>query len=634
VNETALEQLVDRLDHDSEVARASVDAILAAADGPAALDAHLGGGAAPARRDGAIAKRIAEPARVYLEQIEVENFRGVGPPARLQVAPGPGLTLVVGRNGSGKSTFAEGLELLLTGTNLRWADKTKVWREGWRNLHGTGPTRIAARFRVDGERAPLEIRRTWAPDATLEGGDPIAVSGPRDSWKALAWDQALEQFRPLLSYSELGAMFSTRAAALYDALSAVLGLGEFDELVATLRQARLERQKTGKVEKDKREQVRELAQRSGDPRAADLDALLTRRTVDLQQAQQLAVSDTASGAGQARLAALAALGVPEPAEIEQAFGRLAQSAARVHELEQTEIERLDALAQLLADALGYHARHGQDQTCPVCGAPDRLDPGWSIRAQSEVQELERRSADLRAAREADKAALRAIADLFGPEIPVTLRGGAEAGIDVAAAQAAWDLWADVLAGGTPRAAVAEELSAALRATADEAHAEQRRRDLDWQPVRTAAADWLATARDAIRDKTAVATLKAAEAWMAACTAALRQERLAPIVHAAQENWKQLRHESNVALGDIALRKAGMQRYAVFDVNVDGAASSAFGVMSQGELSALPSASFCRARRSPRPRSASWSLTTRCSPWTPRRSTASPAFSHTLRGSAR
>ena len=53
--------------------------------------------------------------------------------AILEVAPGPGLTLVVGRNGSGKSSFAEGLEVLLTGDSLRWKERAAVWRDGWRN---------------------------------------------------------------------------------------------------------------------------------------------------------------------------------------------------------------------------------------------------------------------------------------------------------------------------------------------------------------------------------------------------------------------------------------------------------------------------------------------------------------------
>jgi DNA repair exonuclease SbcCD ATPase subunit len=39
----------------------------------------------------------------------------MAPATTLEVERGPGLTLVVGRNGSGKSSFAEALELLLTG---------------------------------------------------------------------------------------------------------------------------------------------------------------------------------------------------------------------------------------------------------------------------------------------------------------------------------------------------------------------------------------------------------------------------------------------------------------------------------------------------------------------------------------
>src|SRR5262245_29775935 len=92
----------------------------------------------------------------YLVSIEVEGFRGIAAPARLELSPGPGLTLVTGRNGSGKSSFAEGLELLLTGKNDRWETRPRVWQEGWQNLHATGPTKITARLHVDGEPATTE----------------------------------------------------------------------------------------------------------------------------------------------------------------------------------------------------------------------------------------------------------------------------------------------------------------------------------------------------------------------------------------------------------------------------------------------------------------------------------------------
>src|SRR5262252_3772226 len=107
--------------------------VLAALSGQDALEAELRGATAEPSEGAA---RVG-PALVgaFLGEIEVEGFRGIGPARTLELRPGPGLTLVVGRNGSGKSSFAEGLEVLLTGDLKRWAELTLVWREGWRNLH-------------------------------------------------------------------------------------------------------------------------------------------------------------------------------------------------------------------------------------------------------------------------------------------------------------------------------------------------------------------------------------------------------------------------------------------------------------------------------------------------------------------
>ena len=46
-------------------------------------------------------------APVWLSSIAIEGFRGIGARAELLLSPRPGLTLVVGRNGSGKSSFAD-----------------------------------------------------------------------------------------------------------------------------------------------------------------------------------------------------------------------------------------------------------------------------------------------------------------------------------------------------------------------------------------------------------------------------------------------------------------------------------------------------------------------------------------------
>jgi predicted ATPase len=589
MNEAAYEQLIDRLAGADGPASAIADLVLAAAAGGDAIDAHLAGGPAPERREPTGAGEPAAPAHVYLEQIGVQNFRGIGPAARLQLAAGPGLTLVVGRNGSGKSSFAEGLELLLTGVNLRWEDRTKVWREGWRNLHGDGPAVLSARFRVDGETQPLELRRRWPAEATLDGGNPVEISGPRDSWEALGWDAPLSRYRPLLSYNELGTMFSERASALYEALSAVLGLHDFDALAATLREARLAREKSGKAEKQERAQLRVRLEAGDDDRGAAIAALLAKRAPDLGAIETIVAGDDLGLSANA-LQPLAAVALPDTADLERAVGALDAALSEVRRLEATDAERLDALAGLLEAAISFHRAHREDRTCPVCGTEGVIGADWARRSESEIKQLRRQSAQLRHARGDLAAARMAVGALFGTGLPAALRAaGAE--LEAGDALDAWDAWAAALATDDDTLlregpATGQLLLLAVQALRAAAASELARRDAAWRPTRDDVRAWIATARRADADKAAMARLKEAEAWMGSCVAELRRERLRPVIDAAQSNWAQLRHESNVSLGEVELRKEGNRRYASFDVTVDGTASSAFGVMSQGELSAL------------------------------------------------
>ena len=75
------------------------------------------------------------PGRLSCPRSPSKASAALGPKRTLELEPTAGLTLVVGRNGSGKSSFAEGIEILLTGTNSRWARRSRIWKEGWRNLH-------------------------------------------------------------------------------------------------------------------------------------------------------------------------------------------------------------------------------------------------------------------------------------------------------------------------------------------------------------------------------------------------------------------------------------------------------------------------------------------------------------------
>src|SRR4051812_37701217 len=124
-SETLHAQLNERLDSADDLSGEAADLVLAACDGPIALANALDPAAESATEANA-EDAVETTAPAYLRSVTVEGFRGIGEAATLEIAPGAGLTLVVGRNGSGKSSFAEALELLLTGKNARWADRTAV----------------------------------------------------------------------------------------------------------------------------------------------------------------------------------------------------------------------------------------------------------------------------------------------------------------------------------------------------------------------------------------------------------------------------------------------------------------------------------------------------------------------------
>src|SRR5262249_31343550 len=133
-----------------------------------------------------------KPQIAFLRSITAQGFRGIGQKTTLDLTPGPGLTLVVGRNGSGKSSFAEALQLLLTGDTYRWAQRTKVWREGWRNLHQP-QARISADFALEGEKGACTVAREWAEASDLDAATSWAqVHGkPRTGKEALGWEAPL-----------------------------------------------------------------------------------------------------------------------------------------------------------------------------------------------------------------------------------------------------------------------------------------------------------------------------------------------------------------------------------------------------------------------------------------------------------
>jgi DNA repair exonuclease SbcCD ATPase subunit len=600
-DQSLLELVFNRLAEDGVPDKVAT-LVLAAYTGEHELQATLAGESAELPVPDAHPGQQTDP--LYIEAVTVAGFRGVGPPASLRLQPHAGLTLVVGRNGSGKSSFAEAAELALTGDSARWAERNSVFREGWRNLHDSANCTIEVTVRADGAAAPTRISRTWQPEHTepsqaesrvLTGGIQYRDTGE------LGWAQPLQTYRPFLTANDVGRLISTTPSGLFDALAPILGIEPITEADRRLTQARKLIDDRVKAVKASRLAFRDQLGGVDDDRAQAAAAILAKAQPDLDALEAvLAAADEQSddpAASACRRLVEGALPDPTHAEAvaDAIDGALSEVAARAagtaHAADQT--------AQMLELAVAYRAEHG-DGPCPVCGG-GALDTTWQARA---TETLARLHAERAAAREASQRLAEACNNARALLAMGTLIGAT----DIAAAAAALGAHADHLraqiAGwqAIDRDATAQQLSTHLRSAYPPLHhafAQARAAANEWLRGRhdawrlqaTALQEWLGKARTTPADEVWLARIKTAREWLKRAADDVRAARLAPFAQQSQEIWQRLRQESNVELAGMRLDGTATRRRVAFPATVDGTATSAMSVMSQGELQALGLAVF-------------------------------------------
>jgi ABC-type Mn2+/Zn2+ transport system ATPase subunit len=581
--------VVDRLETHSPP-HGVADLVLAAFQGADALDSALRGEHDAALTNEAEAAADAAPSAVYLTAIEVEGFRGIGPPTTLSIDPGPGLTLVVGRNGSGKSSFSEALEMVLLGTNQRWEQRVKVWRDGWQNLHHRH-TRVAARFTVDGRKQPLDVARVWKAGDGVDGST-LTVDGKPASLAALGWAHQLAGYPPLLSHNELEHALDREQSKLYDALAGILGLGDLAAAQQVLQKARLSREHDAKEAREALPALRALLDLTTDERAASVREALSAKAWDLDAVAALVGGDAQMDERSAlrKLRDLAGLPVLDRGRLNAVTTELRDALAAAERLRDTDAGKAHEIASLLQQALDLHA-HAEDERCPVCGTDGVLTYQWRVQARDQVVTLRADAEAVGKSRDMLGNAMRQARQLVTAPL-VALRDGAGAGVDVAPAVELWERWAGVAADDDAIALASHlethgpPLIAGVGDLRRAAVAELERLERAWRPAADAIVMWLPLGRRAQEAEREALRLKEAERWLRDAHDELRDERFRPIAGAVQENWTELRQDSNVSLGDLRLLGAQTQRRLALDVKVDGEDGSALGVMSQGELNCL------------------------------------------------
>lgn len=583
MNDPLISEVLDRLDADARASGMVENLIVGALRDR--LDDVIDG--AVVDRPVADPGEVSAPVRTYLESVAVTGFRGIGPTCKLDLRPGPGLTLVVGRNGSGKSSIAEALEFALTGDSLRWAGKSLEWKNGWRNLHAQDDPAITVELRVDGEGKPRTVRVKWSSAKLESAKTAVTVPGHgRQTLGSLGWSDAVRTFRPFLPYKELSTISEGRPIDRYNALAPMLGMEALQSPIENLRQARLSAERQRTEAEQHVSQVTDLLRGSPDERAdAAMEAL--SGAWDLDRIEALVTgADTAVARREGLLAALEQLPAPDLDRVAEAANDLRSAAERQEALRGSDAERAERLAGLLQAAVEMHEQHG-DADCPVCGRDNGLHSERVADLRGEVARLRSEAGEVLDAGRVALRAQRTAREAIGG-VPQVLGAAADTdiGVDVSALVAAWQAWTDA-----PDAPLdlalhlesvclqVEEATEAVRATA----ATQRHRLADqWRPMAESLTEVLPVARQGLSAAERVTPLKSAENWLKRCEAAIRDERFDSVKAQVADVWETLAVGSNVTLEDVRL---GTKK-VVMDVTVDGDSSVALGVMSQGELHAL------------------------------------------------
>lgn len=530
-----------------------------------------------------------KPPGIYVQQITAAGFRGIGPKAKLELPPGPGLTLVVGRNGSGKSSFADALELSLTGHCSRWKDRTSEWRDGWRNLHQPDSAEVGAVLLV--ENGPsVGVTRTWTKEAGL-GEDKVTVRRGQEKFgglDALGWEAAVKTFRPFLSYAELSVLVES-PSQLFDSLKAILGLGDLREALTHLTEAKTRRDGARKaVARRLKDELRpglEALEETDERAKACLGLLKTQKAKnwDLDALAQVVTGGQAEGPSEA-LRALVKLRGPDLERIEEGVKNLREAMSAREALAGSSEAMNASLAKVLDEAIRFHEQHQGD--CPVCERP--LGAQWPDTARTRLEQAAELAKRVREAEQRVESCMRAARRLVVPS-SAALESAQSLGLPETAGEL-WKAWA--LA---PQQAGelcehlerhAEPLWEAVEGLRNAAAAKLAELDTQWTPLATAIAQWLPEAREVKAQGGLLASLKQAEAWLKGAESTIQERRFEPLATRARELWNMLRQQSNVNLDNVMLTGRNTRRRVELDVKVDGEGGVALGVMSQGELNAL------------------------------------------------
>ena len=530
--------------------------------------------------------RLAD-GKILLRSIEVEGLRGIGPPSKLSFELKRGLTLVVGANGCGKSSFAEAAERVLTGSTGRWNGAANDEQADWRNIHHGDRCAASLTWRGENEFGDCMTTNRWADgDQFLGGSAEIRrPDGSRNVWDPNSWKSAIDQYPPLLSYTALGVAIRAKPSQLFDVFDPLLGLGEieqldkrlglqvshFDDLLQALKKARVLAAEACSVAG-----VVELeAQAAGIVKGTAGPSIVQALIVDLELSDPF----------QKGVLALANLEPLDQDAVLELVMSLKSIDDELAELLTNDVKRAEQAIDLMRAAIAF--RHVDlDEPCPVCRI-GTLDEAWSRRAAKEVRLHDDRTTSWRFARVRRADATRQILLLVGPAEAIPIVGAIP---DSELLSAATQSLLQSLTGATVDFddlvdVVARCADLRLKAR-DAAVLSRDDRRTAIAPVSEAVALWAAADHQAAGATSSKRACADARQWLKATLSGLRADRLEAISGAALTTWSHLRQSSAVEMSPLQMKGTATSRRLELSCTIDGQGAAARSVLSQGELHAL------------------------------------------------
>lgn len=307
-----------------------------------------------------------------LEQVSIHNYRGISneDPLTLLFDPTPGITVLHGLNGAGKSSISDAIELGLTGNTPISLGGTAGKAALWEPIHlsrGSSSARVEVVLSSNDERLILvtvlgqngAVESHTASLETATGRKTISLDA--------SWQQALVSHQPVFAYATLErrVQLSKDLATYFEALLALGGsFAVIQETIAERGNASSEALTRWRVAKEAA--MQSLA-------SIDSNRLGDEQIIPLPSVPEPSINedidDWLSSSG------LLEEGINSNSLPSATKARLIGSATRVQKsiqrLEQAGMisERLlsGALEQLYTEATD---RRIEDEICPVCATPD------------------------------------------------------------------------------------------------------------------------------------------------------------------------------------------------------------------------------------------------------------------------